>query len=248
MFKYQVINKKYENFLLNIKEYFQKSDHNIHQARNQLKVISYENKKYVVKAFKIPNFMNQIVYAYIRNSKAKKSYLNAIELIKLSISTPKPIGYIEFYRYKLFKESFYVSEFVEYNFTIREPLRNKTLKNREKIIKEFVRFTYNLHQKGVFHKDFSAGNTLVIIKEDSYDFSIVDINRLELKTITLDLAMKNFDKLWLDEDTLIFIAKEYAKLSGYNEEECINKIIFYDKKLKDFVQKRRKIKKGIFGK
>ncbi|WP_297433388.1 lipopolysaccharide kinase InaA family protein [Sulfurimonas sp.] len=192
--------------------------------------------------------MNQIVYAYIRNSKAKKSYLNAIELIKLSISTPKPIGYIEFYRYKLFKESFYVSEFVEYNFTIREPLRNKTLKNREKIIKEFVRFTYNLHQKGVFHKDFSAGNTLVIIKEDSYDFSIVDINRLELKTITLDLAMKNFDKLWLDEDTLIFIAKEYAKLSGYNEEECINKIIFYDKKLKDFVQKRRKIKKGIFGK
>ncbi len=248
MFKYQVINKKYEDFLLNIKEYFQKSDHTIHQARNQLKVISYENKKYVVKAFKIPNLLNQIVYAYIRNSKAKKSYLNAIELLKLNISTPKPIGYIEFYRHKLFKESYYVSEFVEYNFTIREPLRNKTLKEREEIIKEFVKFTYNLHQKGVFHKDFSAGNTLVLKKENNYDFSIVDINRLELKTITLDLAMKNFDKLWLDEDTLIFIAKEYAQLSGYNEKECIDKIIFYDKKLKDFVQKRRKIKKRILGK
>ncbi|MFV7791629.1 hypothetical protein ACNO6Z_12365, partial [Aliarcobacter lanthieri] len=78
----------------------------------------------VVKAFKIPNIINQVVYAYFRDSKAKKSYENAVKLINLNINTPTPIGYIEFYQNFLFKESFFISEKLDYLFTIREPLRN----------------------------------------------------------------------------------------------------------------------------
>ena len=94
--------KEFKEFILNIKEYFRENSNTIHKARNELKVINYKDVQTVVKAFKIPNIINQIVYAYFRDSKAKKSYENSIKLINLNINTPMPIGYIEFYRNFLF--------------------------------------------------------------------------------------------------------------------------------------------------
>ncbi len=73
-FKFE-LNDNYKNikeFLINIKEFFDENSNTIHKARNELKVIEYMGVKTVVKAFKIPNKINQIVYAYFRDSKAKK--------------------------------------------------------------------------------------------------------------------------------------------------------------------------------
>ena len=104
-------------------------------------------------------------------------------------------------------------------------------------------FTYNLHQNSVYHKDYSAGNTLVRkIDENTYEFSIVDINRMEFKKVDLNLAMQNFNKLWANESRLKLIAKQYAKVSKEDEKECIRIILDEDKKLKEFVLKRRKFK------
>ncbi|MCT7539503.1 lipopolysaccharide kinase InaA family protein [Aliarcobacter cryaerophilus] len=245
MLKYK-INKSYENikgFLLNIKDYFKNNSNTIHKARNELKIIDYKGIQTVVKSFKVPNIINQIVYAYFRDSKAKKSYQNAIKLKELNINTPNPIGYIEFYRNYLFKESFFVSEKLDYLFTIREPLRNVDLKDREEIIKKFVAFTYNLHKNCVYHKDYSAGNILVLKNEkNEYDFSLVDINRMEFKPIDLELGLDNFAKLWLDESSLNIIAKEYAKLSNTYEEKAINILKKCDIRLKKFVEFKRKIR------
>ena len=240
------LNKNYENikdFLLNIKDYFKNNLNTIHKARNELKVVEYKGLETVVKAFKVPNIVNQVVYAYFRDSKAKKSYQNAIKLKNLNINTPKPIGYIEFYRNFLFKESFFISEKVDYLFTIREPLRNVDLKDREEIIKKFVAFTYNLHKNCVYHKDYSAGNILVFKNEkNEYDFSLVDINRMEFKPINLELGLDNFAKLWLDSDNLQIIAKEYSLLANVDENNAISILKSCDKKLKDFVEMKRKIR------
>ncbi|MGB5919243.1 lipopolysaccharide kinase InaA family protein [Arcobacter sp.] len=242
--KYKLNNecKNIKEFLLNIKEFFKQNSNTIHKARNELKVIEYKGIKTVVKAFKVPNALNQIVYAYFRDSKAKKSYQNAIKLQSLDINTPKPIGYIEFFRNFLFKESFFISEKVDYEFTIREPLRNKNLENRELIIKKFVQFTYNLHKNGVYHKDYSAGNILVQKKNDDYEFFVVDINRMQFKQISLELGLDNFAKLWLNEDSLQIIAKEYAKLAKVDEDKAIDILKDCDKKLKNFVEFKRKIR------
>ncbi|RXJ90582.1 hypothetical protein CRV01_05355 [Arcobacter sp. CECT 8983] len=243
-FKFE-LNEQYKNtkeFLLNIKKYFQENSNTIHKARNELKIINYGDVQTVVKAFKIPNKINQIVYAYFRDSKAKKSYKNAVKLRSLGLNTPEPIGYIEFYRNFLFKESFFIAKKYEYDFTIREPLRNKTLENREEIIKEFVEFTFSLHKNNVYHKDFSAGNTLVAIKDDSYEFSVVDINRMEFKTIDLETGLDNFAKLWLDEDDIILIATTYAKLAKVEKNQAINILRKCDKKLKEFVEFKRKVR------
>jgi len=239
------LNEQYKNtkeFLLNIKDYFKQNSNTIHKARNELKVIEYDNIQTVVKAFKIPNIINQIVYAYFRDSKAKKSYQNGIRLRALGLNTPEPIGYIEFYKKFLFKESFFIAKKYDYDFTIREPLRNKDLKNREEIIKKFVEFTFDLHKNNVYHKDFSAGNTLVSIKEDNYEFSVVDINRMEFKPIDLYTGLDNFAKLWLDDDDIKLIATTYAKLAKVDEKKAIDILKKCDKKLKDFVEFKRKIR------
>jgi len=252
MIKYK-INPNYKdelnNFLLNIKEHFKKNNNSIHKARNELKVITHHNYEVVVKAFKVPNIINQFAYAYLRGSKAKKSYENAMRLIALKVETPEPIGYIEFYTNGLLKESYFISLHQPYAFLIREPLYEAGFKDRENIIKQFAKFTYELHQKNIFHKDYSAGNILVIPKKDNmYNFSIVDINRMEFKTIDLNLAMQNFNKLWADEPTLTIIAKAYAKVANIEEQKAIELIIQHDKKLKKFVERRRAIKSFFKGK
>ena len=252
MIKYEInpkYAKEFTDFLKNIKEHFSNSDESIHKARNELKIIKHNKIDTVVKAFRVPNVVNQFAYAYLRGSKAKKSYKNAMKLIELGTKTPEPIGYIEFYKNSLLKESFFISLHQPYDFLIREPLYEADFKNRENIIKQFAEFTYGLHQKDIFHKDYSAGNTLVMPQENgSYNFSIVDINRMEFREIDLNLAMQNFNKLWADEATLVLIAKAYAKVAQINEDEAIELIVKHDKELKHFVERRRAIKAFFKGK
>jgi hypothetical protein len=232
--------KQFHDFLFNIKKYFHENSNTIHKARNELKVIEYDSIQTVVKAFRIPNKINQIVYAYFRDSKAKKSYQNAIKLISLDVNTPTPIGFIEFYKLGLFKESFYISQKVDYEFTIREPLRDLEFQDREIILKKFVAFTYDLHQKQVFHKDYSAGNILVLKNGNEYSFSLVDINRMQFKPMSIEEGLDNFAKLWLDANSLELIAKEYARLAQINENNAVEILKECDKKLKNFVEFKRK--------
>ncbi len=247
MYKYDA-KDGFKNLVKNIKKYFASSDVIMHEARNKLKIINYNNTKLVVKSFKIPNIINRIIYAYIRDGKAKKSFFNGIKLTKLNVVTPQPIGYIEFYKYGLLQKSFAISVFQPYDFLIREPLYNDKFLARITIIKCFVNFTYQLHQQNIYHKDYSAGNILVFKNNNTYSFSVVDINRIQFKKINLYLAMKNFNKLWANSNTLTIIAKEYAKISNYNEKKCLKIILAEDKKLKTFVENRRKWKKNILGK
>ena len=252
MIKFNV-NPKYKEefttFLKDIKEHFFNNNNSIHKARNELKIIEHNNIETVVKAFKIPNAINQFAYAYLRGSKAKKSYENGMKLLELGINSPEPIGYIEFYKNGLLKESFFISLHQPYDFLIREPLYEADFDDRENIIKQFAEFTYELHQKNIFHKDYSAGNTLVMKKENgTYDFSIVDINRMQFKEIDLNLAMENFNKLWGNEPTLTLIAKAYAKVANIDETKAIELILKHDKELKAFVERRRNIKAFFKGK
>ena len=60
--------KVFENELFNIKEVFLHDNKIIHNARNVLKVIPLHGIDTVVKAFRVPNAINQFAYAYIRKS------------------------------------------------------------------------------------------------------------------------------------------------------------------------------------
>jgi len=206
------INPKYAqeftDFLKNIKEHFSNNNNTIHKARNEIKVLKYAQEKVVVKAFKIPHFLNRIVYSFFRKSKARKSYEYSV---KISEFTPKPIGYIEFYKNRLLHQSYFVSEHFDYDFTIREPLLEKDFPQREAIFRAFARFTLKLHNAHIFHNDYSPGNILIKEEAGEFIFKIVDINRMSFFELNEQARAKNFSKLWASDEVLSIVADEYQK-------------------------------------
>lgn len=232
----------------NIREIFNKDTHSIHKARNELKIIELYGTKTVIKSFKVPHLLNRIVYTYFRKSKAYKSYHNALRLEELGISTPKPIALIEFYEAGLLGESFFVSECFEYDFTIRTPLL-EPLEDRDAILKAFASYTYTLHQKGVWHLDYSPGNILIKRVEEGYQFSIVDINRMEFREISPLQGCENFNKLWASDEEIEIMGREYARLSGFNVAVIIAEMKKHNnanKRTKNFKKRLKNLLKGSF--
>lgn len=240
-FKYE-INKdfiSYKDFLLNIKNYFQNSSNSIHKARNEIKVINYLNENLVVKSFKVPSFLNKFIYTFLKSSKAKKSYDYAI---KIGSFTPKPIGYIEFYDKFLINDSYFISEKFDYDFTIRDPLLDKNFPNKDNILKSFARFTFELHENGIYHLDYSPGNILIKKENDDYIFKIVDINRMKFLNMDLNLRMKNFSKLWAKDEDLEIIIKEYSKLCLKDTNELELVALKYSHKHKAKINFKKKLR------
>ncbi|MDQ7047902.1 MAG: hypothetical protein Q9M39_09985 [Sulfurovum sp.] len=212
----KVTKKQYRGLLLHVRDYFEASEHTIHKARNEIKIISSNDNSMVIKSFKIPHFINKIVYTFFRESKAKKSYENSMRIADF---VPCPIGYIEFYKFGLIKDSYFVSENFTYDFTIREPLVKENFLDKKNIFKAFALFTYTLHEKNIFHLDYSPGNILIKKLKEGYLFKIVDINRMKFKKLTLDEKLKNFSKLWAKDEDLETIMREYAGLINTDEKK-----------------------------
>ncbi len=228
-----------KDFLNNIRDYFNNSHESIHKARNEIKVITYHDKSYVVKSFKVLNILRRAYYTYFRDSKAKKSYDNSVRLKEF---TPLPVGYKEFFKNGLLYDSYFVSEEFKYDFTIREPLLDEDFPDKERIFKEFALFTFKLHKNGILHKDYSPGNILIKKEDENYIFKVVDVNRMEFRDLTKQDRLKNFDKLWAKDEDLKVIVKEYASLAGFKMQEAVKDALYYSQKLKDFKNMKKRLK------
>ena len=237
-----IINNSFDffhDFILNIQSHFNNNTQTIHKARNELKIIHYKDLETVVKSFKTPNLLRRIIYTYFRDSKAKKSYDNSV---KLQNFTPKPIGYIEFFKTRLINESYFISEKFEYDFTIREPLLDDAFEDRDTIFKAFARFTFELHQKNILHQDYSPGNILIKKENDGYLFKVVDINRMEFRKLSLNDRLKNFSKLWAKDSEITTIAKEYANICNEDEAKCVTDALKYNTRHKNKMNMKKRLK------
>lgn len=248
--KYKVIDKIFDTFIRNIKKEFN-NDKNIilFDKRNIIKLVEFENVKYVVKSFKIPHLINKIVYKFFRDSKAKRSYENSVKLLELNVNTPKPVGYIEFSSLIFFKDSYYVSEFFDYDYEIRAVFKDNSFDDRENILKKFVEFTYDIHNKGVYHIDYSPGNILVKKINYEYQFFIIDVNRMKFIALDIDLQMKSISKLTSDEADNNLLVNIYAELSNTSFDILKQKHDFYLKEEKKYLESKKKLKlmkKGKF--
>ena len=182
--------------------------------RNIIKILKFNGININIKAFKIPNIINQVVYSFFRKSKAQRSFEYAIKLKNLGIGTPKPIAYFEYKSNSLFKKSFYVSEQQDCDLTYRELTTNFDYPDYEDMLRAFTRFTYNLHEKGIHFLDHSPGNTLIKKKHKSYDFYLVDLNRMNFAPLDFETRIKNFAKLTIHKLMVEIMSDEYAKCIG----------------------------------
>ncbi len=192
--------------------------------RNVIKIIEIENKKFTIKSFKVPNFINQIAYRFFRKSKAERSYMYANRLLDLEIKTPFPAAYDLYMTPLLFKSSYYVSELLEYDLTYRELVHEPDYPDHENILRAFTKFTYDLHQKGVLFLDHSPGNTLIVKTDVGYDFYLVDLNRMQFVDLDFDARIRNFARLTPKKEMVAVMSNEYAKLTGEDESMIFEKM------------------------
>jgi len=207
-----VINPDYQllkPLVEDVEKHFQASCKVLHNERNKIKVVNFNNEDYVIKAFKVPNIINRIAYRYFRASKAKRSYEYSLKVG--AELCPEAIAYIEETHFLLLSKSYYISKCFNYDFEIRPVLKDKNFDNRTKILEEFADFTYLLHEKNILHRDYSPGNILIKKVETAYQFKIVDVNRMQFKKLTQQDRLTNFARLMVDDETMEIILRQYAK-------------------------------------
>jgi hypothetical protein len=219
--------------------------------RNIIKLFELDGVTINIKSFKIPSLINKIVYRYFRKSKARRSFEFATLLLEKGIGTPQPIAYLENHTWIGLKDSYYVSEHLQCDLTYRELVEIPDYPDHENILRQFTRFSYALHQKGIEFKDHSPGNTLIKKTTDGkYEFFLVDLNRMNFhQTMSFDLRMKNLCRLTPVKEMIAVMSNEYAKISGESEalifETLWNKTTNFQEK---FHRKKRLKKRYMFWK
>jgi len=238
--------KKNETFLDDIiTNYDTKGADFGNQDRNSLKLFELDDKTLNVKSFRIPNFINQVAYKFFRKSKAQRSFEYGKWLQSLDIGTPQPIAFYEFKTPFLFKKSYYISEQLDCELTYRELTTDFEYPNHEEILRAFTRFTYKLHEKKVHFLDHSPGNTLIKKEGDTYQFFLVDLNRMEFKPLSFDIRIRNFAKLTTHKFMVEIMSDEYAKCSGEDYNKILNLMWTYTEAFQNRYHRKKRLKNKL---
>jgi len=213
--------------------------------RNIIKLFELESVTVNIKSFKVPGFINKIAYKYFRKSKARRSFEYANILLEKGIGTPQPIAFLENQSWIGLKDSYYVSEHLQCDLTYRELVEIPDYPDHENILRQFTRFSYDLHQKGIEFKDHSPGNTLIKKTADGhYEFFLVDLNRMNFhEAMSFDLRMKNLCRLTPVKEMVAVMSNEYAKISGESEQLIFDTLWDKTSKFQEKFYRKKRLKK-----
>lgn len=217
-------------------------------VRNAIKIFELDSKKVNVKSFKLPNLFNKIVYGYFRKSKAKRSFEFATILLQRNIGTPQPIAYFENSDIIGLKDSYYMSEQMDIDLLFRDLIINDNYPDKENILRQFVQFMFDLHEKNIEFIDNTSGNTLIKkVGENKYDFYLVDLNRMNFdRKMSLKKRMLNMSKLTNKPDIVKVMSDEYAKLSNKTYDEIYNLLAVGSENFQERFKRKRRLKKKLF--
>jgi hypothetical protein len=216
--------------------------------RNKIKLFELDGKTINIKSFKVPNLINKIAYKYFRKSKARRSYEYANKLLEKGIGTPLPIAYAENFTLSGLEKSFYVSEHLQAELTFRELVQIPDYSDHSTILRQFTRFSFNLHEKGIEFLDHSPGNTLIKkVSEKQYEFFLVDLNRMNFHAeMDINMRMKNLSRLTPKKEMIEIMSDEYAKLYNRPVKEVFDKMWHYTCEFQEKYQRKHRLKAKYF--
>ena len=215
--------------------------------RNVIKLFDVEGTKINIKSFKIPNLINKVAYRYFRKSKARRSYEYATILLEKGIGTPQPMAFLENFNVVGLRDSYYASEHLVTDLTYRELVEIPDYPDHDNILRQFTRFSFELHEKGIEFLDHSPGNTLIKKKEDgNYEFFLVDLNRMEFhESMTFEMRMKNLCRLTPVKEMVAVMSNEYAKLYTVSEEKTFETLWKYTADFQEQFYRKKRLKKKL---
>ncbi|GEP97846.1 lipopolysaccharide kinase InaA family protein [Chitinophaga cymbidii] len=228
------------NYIEDIPQKFNSLGEIVHKTRNIIRVDNGNNIKLVIKSYRKIYLFNQLVYAHLLPSKAKRAYLYARTLIDKGFMTPEPVAYIECVRKGLMQESYFISTYTDY--TELKHIAEMLPEEGRKVLEALARYTHQLHAQNIYHKDYSVGNILFSKNGQSYNFTLVDNNRMKFSRSSFAYRMKNLRRLDLPLPSLAYLCQEYARLSGQNELLALSTMLNYRRKRMLFSYRKNKVK------
>jgi len=112
--------------------------------------------------------LGDVVGNLVRGSAARREWSRAHEIARRGIATVKPLAWAESIRGGLVRDSFFVCEAIEPSCSIDELLAGAVqgasvarARLRRGLIEALARFVAAMHEAGVDHNDFHAGNLLL---------------------------------------------------------------------------------------
>lgn len=207
----------------------------IHDGRNQLRILCHEGVEYVVKSYQVPILLNRLVYGFLRPSKAERSLLNAQRLIDMGVGSPLPVGFINIRNGLLFTHSYMV--------TVRSrcPYRYDMLLKQqfdcaEQLCREVGRCTAVMHEHGMYNMDYNPSNILFDVtprprlegtryvgdslQDVKVNLELVDLNRIRMGHVDMHKGCFNLRYLPANAGMHRCMAEEYARVRGFDPEEC----------------------------
>lgn len=175
----------------------------------------------IVKQFATPNLLHGIWYGLFAKSKARRSYEYAQRMQGL---TPQPIAYREVRMLGILRESWYACRESECRHTFNELIGAPNYPHRKQILQAIGRFTAELHQRGIFHRDYSGGN--ILFNDDGSRVEVIDLNRICFRNhLGREQRLCNFERLNIDREALRAIADGYASVMGEEADSVAEYII-----------------------
>ena len=235
--------KYLQPFIESIPRIFGSTGDIVQDRRNTIKAIEVDGLKFNIKRYRRPIFFNRVVYTFFRATKAARAYKNAGILTGKGIKTPLPIAYIEDFPGGLLDFSYFVSTQLYNVREVREYCHSK-VEGNEGLFRAFARYTAELHEKNIYHLDYSPGNIMISDRDDGgYNFSLVDINRMKFIKVGIKAGCMNFARLFECDEVLEFMAVEYAGARNFDKAECIKLILEYKYKAERRRMRKEKMKK-----
>ena len=234
-----------QQLLNGVSEVFQASTESLYQARNVIRKASWRGADYVIKSFRRPKNLNRFIYRYLRRSKARRSYENSLRLLEHGFCAPTPVGYRENVGKFSLLDSFYVSLFLPYQYTLEPVLHGTIDEDRAMILSEFGAYVYSLHVDGILHKDLSPGNVLITKQEKGIRFCLVDVNRMKFGFLSDNQRYKNFSMLWASDADLKIVVDAYAKAAGMDPSYAYSQSLYYSRRHKRRAERKEKIKRWL---
>lgn len=241
-----VLRDKYSHlrtFIESLPDIFDKEGESIFLARNEIRLYDEGGFTLNVKSYKVPILINRIAYTFFRPTKASRAYEHALTLLSKGFQTPDPVAYIETKKSGLLHRSFFISLHTPMDGHMRlfndEDASNA---GKEDLIKAFAEFTARLHEADVLHCDYSPGNILreKVDEMGNYNFSLVDINRMQFRPVSVEMGCKNFRRMRGNDEFFRLCATYYAKGRGADVEQCVEAFLRY--KYEDRKKRKRKEK------
>ncbi len=134
-------------------------------------------------------------------SKARRSWNSACEMERRGVATPEPVAFFERpVRHAALQYSYYVCRRFPGTGSVRSAFSAFTAGAesfegiaKADFYKELAGFLGKMHERGVFHRDLSAGNVLARVDDGHAEFSVIDTGRARFYPQPLPLKLRMAD-------------------------------------------------------